>query len=369
MASPIAIAQANFALDLLKYSIDENQSSVISPFSVAIALAMTYAGADGKTKQEMNEALAKGLPDSEIHEHFAALVDELSKPANGYALSAANRLYIDQSLSLKDTFMSLIKNKYAGQLRAADFKQATAVANEINAWVENQTNSMIKDLIHPDKITDDSRLILVNAVYFKGDWANKFNEENTTKKLFYTTANRHREVDMMHIKDKFNYVEHPEWQILGLPYANGEVYMYFFLPKERFGLGKELKELDGQRITEMIDDCHNIEVEVELPKFKLEKELELVETLKKLGIEEAFSQASADFSGISDASLCISDVIHKAFIEVNEEGTEAAAATLVGMQLRRAVMPPPVPLKFIADHPFLFAVVKESTILFIGQFV
>uniref|UniRef100_A0A914R280 Serpin domain-containing protein n=1 Tax=Parascaris equorum TaxID=6256 RepID=A0A914R280_PAREQ len=138
--------------------------------------------------------LIAGLPDSEIHEHFAALVDELSKPANGYALSAANRLYIDQSLSLKDTFMSLIKNKYAGQLRAADFKQATAVANEINAWVENQTNSMIKDLIHPDKITDDSRLILVNAVYFKGDWANKFNEENTTKKLFYTTANRHREV-------------------------------------------------------------------------------------------------------------------------------------------------------------------------------
>ncbi|KHN80292.1 putative serpin-like protein [Toxocara canis] len=360
MASAILEAQANFALDLLRHGVGEHESAIMSPFSVAIALAMTYAGADGKTKKELNEALAKGLPDSEIHDHFAELVEELSKPGNGYTLNTANRLYVDQGFSLKETFMAVIKSKYAGQLQAEDFRQATAVANKINTWVEDQTNSKIKDLVKPDVITEDSRLILVNAVYFKGDWAKKFDEANTQKKPFYTSADEHREVDMMRMKDKFDYTEDEDWQILGLPYKNAEVNMYVFLPKEKFALAKRLKALDGQRIMEMICDCGKVEVEVELPKFKLEKKLELVETLKKLGIEEAFSQSNANFSGISDTALCISDVIHKAFIEVNEEGSEAAAASAAIMMLRAAPVMPSGPISFIADHPFLFAIVNEE---------
>uniref|UniRef100_A0A9J2Q118 Serpin domain-containing protein n=1 Tax=Ascaris lumbricoides TaxID=6252 RepID=A0A9J2Q118_ASCLU len=431
------MAQAEFALKLLRDSGPSGSFVILSPFSISVALAMVYAGADGKTKIEIGDALAKGAKDEEIVNYFSALMMELSKEGDGYKLLAANKLYVQEHSDILQSFKDVIKEKFDGQLQEVDFSKATETAKIINEWVEKKTNAKIKNLISPDMLTVATTLALVNAIYFKGDWATKFDVHRTMKKQFHVAENQNREIEMMTVTQNFLYTEDETMQVLGLPYKSGVVSMFVFLPKKKFGLAEVEKSLSGEKlialinssakdnkiIIEMMTVTQNFlytedetmqvlglpyksgvvsmfvflpkkkfalaEVEkslsgeklialinsstkdnkiiVELPKFKLESKFELRTTLEQLGIHDAFT-SSANFSDISAKPLIISHVIHQAFIETNEEGTEAAAATAILMSRSMRPLAATLPIKFIADHPFIFAIVKNNHILFIGRF-
>uniref|UniRef100_F1L0I4 Serpin B6 n=1 Tax=Ascaris suum TaxID=6253 RepID=F1L0I4_ASCSU len=364
----LTMAQAEFALKLLRDSGPSGSFVILSPFSISVALAMVYAGADGKTKIEIGDALAKGAKGEEIVNYFSALMMELSKEGDGYKLLAANKLYVQEHSDILQSFKDVIKEKFDGQLQEVDFSKATETAKIINEWVEKKTNAKIKNLISPDMLTVATTLALVNAIYFKGDWATKFDVHRTMKKQFHVAENQNREIEMMTVTQNFLYTEDETMQVLGLPYKSGVVSMFVFLPKKKFGLAEVEKSLSGEKLIALINSsAKDNKIIVELPKFKLESKFELRTTLEQLGIHDAFT-SSANFSDISAKPLIISHVIHQAFIETNEEGTEAAAATAILMSRSMRPLAATLPIRFIADHPFIFAIVKNNHILFIGRF-
>jgi len=318
----------------------------------------------------MSKALFGGATDENVHQRFETLLSEMAKEAEGYRLQSANRLYIQNKFEILADFKKLLETRYQGQFRSVDFAKSKEVAKEINHWIESVTSHKIQELIKPEHLGALTRLVLVNAVYFKGDWQKQFKTEQTQKKPFYIAQNNEKHVDMMHMSDRFHYGEHDDVQVLGLPYKGNEIMMYVLLPKDRYGLAKFESGLTGERLMKMIEQTDMVKVNVELPKFKLEKELDLVGTLKKIGISEAFDANNADFSKINgQRDLYVSAVVHKAFIEVNEEGTEAAAATGVVMMTRSMPMPAAPPVDFIADHPFMFAITRDDHVLFMGRFM
>uniref|UniRef100_A0A914C8G6 Serpin domain-containing protein n=1 Tax=Acrobeloides nanus TaxID=290746 RepID=A0A914C8G6_9BILA len=355
-------AQADFALQLVRESApNADKSLIISPVSISIALAMCHAGAGNETALQIAKAIASGSASNEdIRKHFSSLMAELNAPNKTYALDSANRIYVNNKFELLDTYKKILTESFEGQFENIDFSNASESAKEINAFVEKATRDKIHDLISPDMIDGLTRVILVNAIYFKGNWANKFDKNLTEEKPFYKSENNERKVQMMKKKAKFPYYENENVQVLGLPYQDEEIYMYIVLPKERFGLSEVLKNLTGKTLVDFVQRRGKSEVNVELPRFKLETSLSLGDTLKKLGIVEAFKD-SADFSGMTGSKdLYISEVVHKAFIEVNEEGTEAAAATGVGFKLRSMPAKPPPTYNFTADHPFLYLLTNEE---------
>uniref|UniRef100_A0A914C8X6 Serpin domain-containing protein n=1 Tax=Acrobeloides nanus TaxID=290746 RepID=A0A914C8X6_9BILA len=359
-------AQADFALQLLRASAPNAEKSLIlSPVSISIALAMCHAGAGNETALQIAKAIASGSASNEdIRKHFSSLMAELNAPNKTYALDSANRIYVNNKFELLDTYKQILTESFEGKFENIDFSKAPEAAQKINAFVEKATRDKIRNLISPNMIDSLTRVILVNAIYFKGNWADKFNKERTEEKPFHLSENNERQIQMMKMTADFPYYENEDFQVLGLPYQGEEIYMYIVLPTKRFGLSEVLKNLTGKTLIGFVQHRRKSEVFVELPRFKLETSLSLGDTLKKLGIVEAFKD-SADFSGMTGSKdLYISEVVHKAFIEVNEEGTEAAAATGVGV-----VRPEDAPPIFIADHPFLYLLVSNSGhIVFTGIF-
>jgi len=227
--------------------------------------------------------------------------------------------------------------------------------------VEEKTHEKIKDLIQSDSLNSLTRLVLINAVYFKGSWAKKFDSSFTTKQTFYVSDANNKQVDMMKMTAKFPYYETPDYQVLGMPYEGNDVFMYVILPRERFGLANVLKKLDGKTLLELVSKRAKSEVHVSLPRFKLESTHALNQMLKNLGMKKAFDPIGANFSGIAEdgEDLFISEVLQKAFIETNEKGSEAAAATSLQIQMLSASFPAEQ-LDFVADHPFAYSIVTRS---------
>ncbi|XP_019640738.1 PREDICTED: leukocyte elastase inhibitor-like isoform X2 [Branchiostoma belcheri] len=366
----LSAANTEFALSLYRQLCGDGGNVFFSPYSISVALAMTSLGARGSTEAAMKGTLCyKDMSNDVLHSTFSTLHQQLYA-SDKYTLQTANRLYGEQTYSFLQDFLNATKKNYGAELASVDFKGAAEqVRGTINKWVEEQTKDKIKDLIPAGAVDAMTRLVLVNAIYFKGNWDKQFKAEMTQDMDFNINNNEKVKVPMMKMEEKFNYGEFQDqkFRVLELPYVEKELSMLIFLPDEVEGIRNLESALTATTLQTVSSQMYSTKVNLMLPRFKLEQDFSLGETLKKMGMGEAFSDG-ADFSGMSAAAdLFISEVVHKAFVEVNEEGTEAAAATglvLIG----RARMPRP-PMKFFADHPFIFLIRdnRSNSVLFFGK--
>ncbi|XP_062242427.1 leukocyte elastase inhibitor-like isoform X1 [Platichthys flesus] len=345
----------------------------LSPLSINSALAMVYLGARGETAFQMEKVLAFE-PGEEVHAAFKKLIAEINSPSASYILKTANRLYGEKTTKFIPPFLEAIGKYYKDNLKTVDFiGAAEASRGEINTWVEKQTENKIKDLLKA--VSDGTRLALVNAIYFKGNWMYRFDEANTKEMPFKVSQTVSKPVQMMFQKKNLHYNSIDGLQILELPYEKEELSMLILLPAQSTDGSDPLLKLEEELTLEMLNgltDRENMlvhsDIHVHLPKFKMEVEYKLNEPLSEMGMTDVFCPSKADLSGMNDGrDLFLSTVVHKAFVEVNEEGKEAAAAT-------PAVVPQGGPnLKeehFTADHPFLFFIRhnKTKSLLFLGKF-
>jgi len=369
----ISASNNAFGIDLYKKLITEERGNIfISPYSISSALAMTYAGARGNTEKQMAKVLYFNLPQEDIHKAFSSLNAYFNRPNKSYQLAIANSLWGQANYPFQKEFINLLNKYYEAGFNEVDFvneENREKARLTINKWIEDKTNNKIKELIHPEDISALTRLILVNAIYFKGKWQNQFDIKETRDMPFNLENKKKVNVPMMHQEGKFNYTEDEKVQVLELPYSENELSMVIFLPKESISLSDFEKELSIERVNKLLSNLSQEKVDVYIPKFKMEKRYILNKMLIDLGMSDAFDMMLADFSGMTGSKdLYISKVIHQSFIEVNEEGTEAAAATAVIMSGKSIA---PMIIEFKADRPFLFIIrdIKTNTILFIGRFV
>ena len=369
----VAQSANKFALDL--HEILRNKGNLVSenlfysPASLLIALAMTCFGARGKTAEELANVLHL-VPDSSSGSNMKKFLSSLNSSSdNNTKLLTANKLFIEKSLEILKSYRAGMQEFYESEITSVDYKQRTEeVREEINNWVEQKTNDKIKGLIPLGMLSSDTRLVLVNAIYFKGLWLQPFLKEDTSPGTFFVAANQTIQVQMMRQEAHFKFLESKGLgcQILELPYIGSKMSMVIFLPLETDGLGSlegKITYDNFEKSLSTLDSSRPEEIEVFLPKFKLTQQFSLNDVLSKMGASEMFIAGKADFSGITADSLYVSQVVHKAFIEVNEEGTEAAAATGIGVN---ALSLTPM---FNADHPFLFFIRHRDTgaILFMGR--
>jgi serine protease inhibitor len=360
-----------FAFGLYQILQKQQGNLFLSPYSISAALAMAYAGARGQTEEQMAETLQfpTALNEEQFHKEFGTIIRCLNEAGEkgGYELVVANALWGQRDYKFLQEFLTLIKANYDGNLQQVDFVQQTEDARKtINAWVEDKTKEKIKELIKPGVLDSMTRLVLTNAIYFKGKWANQFKPEQTQDAPFTPLDGEKINVPMMHQTSRFGYMETDAVQVLEMPYVNNDLSMVVLLPKKLDGVRDLEKELTAETVASWLAELRKREVRVWVPRFKLTSEFELAKVLGSMGMPDAFSD-KADFSGMTgNRDLFISAVVHKAYVDVNEEGTEAAAATGVGMKLTSIEPPPPV---FRADHPFVFLVRDNHTnsILFLGR--
>jgi len=357
-----------FALDLYQELRTREGNLFFSPYSISTALAMTYAGAQGNTARQMARVLRFRLEDERLHPVFAMLESHFAEvqKKGQVRLSVANSLWPDERFALLKEFLAMTKLHYGVLITGVDYRDTEAARQRINAWVEEKTEHKIEELIPPAVLNPLTALVLVNAIYFKGDWASQFEEALTEESPFWVTPEEQVLVMMMTQKHEYRYGQDGSLQVLELPYAGEDLSMVVLLPREPGGLGKLETALTAENLDRWTRRLWETEVEVFLPRFEVTLPFRLDDTLKSMGMIDAFS-AKADFSGMAGGPLGIAAVLHKAFVKVDEEGTEAAAATAV-VALRAAPVPPPA---FRADHPFLFLIRENATgsILFLGRVV
>jgi len=361
---------STFGFDLYQQLKKSEGNLFFSPYSISTALAMTYAGARNQTEKEMAKVLHLSLQQEPLHSAFSKLQSHLNTIQNkGFIkLSIANSLWAQEGYPFLDSFLNLNKKYYGAGLNFVDFAKKTETARKtINIWVENQTQQKIKELIKPGVLDPLTKLVLCNAIYFKGNWSSQFDKKRTRDADFFISPDTTIKAPMMSQKSEYKFRVFSSFNAIELPYENNDLSMIIFLPKKIDGLAEVEKDLTNENVKAWIDkltETHKSEVFVSIPKFKTTCEFELSKTLAEMGMPSAFAITPADFSGMTGKQdLFISNVIHKAFVDVNEEGTEAAAATAVTMRL--ISMPP----EFRADHPFVFTIRENQTgsILFVGR--
>ncbi len=363
----VVYGNSEFAVEMYKKAGASGEAGNIffSPLSISTALSMTYAGARGETARQMADTLRFKLAPADQHAAFGALAAALKSDNKNYRLEISNALWGQQGYAFQPEFLELVKKYYDGGFNTVDFANATETSREtINNWVEQKTANKIKDLLAKGSLTELTRLVLTNAIYFKGDWATKFKPDMTKPMPFQLSADKTIDVPMMRQNGDFLFAENDDVKVLELPYVGKELSMVLLLPKTN--MADLDAKLDAARLAEWTGMVSEREVDIYLPKFKFETQYELKDLLSGMGMVDAFALPPADFSGISGhKDLYITKVIHKAIIEVNEEGSEAAAATAVVVGTK-AVLHKPV---FKADRPFLFLIRHNETgsILFMGR--
>ncbi|USS41276.1 serpin family protein [Thermococcus aggregans] len=358
----------DFAFLLYHHLPKKEDNIFLSPYSILTALAMLYEGAEGTTRNEMREVLNLPEDDLERREEFRYLILRINNPASdAYILRTASALWIQKDYSIKEDYIDVIRRYYFADVRELDFSEDPEGSRKtINEWVERQTERKIANLIPPGAIDEFTRLVITNAIYFKANWSSKFEPENTYNETFTLTSGEKIKVEMMHQVNSFNYMETEEFQALEMPYKDNRLSMLIILPKEN-DISVLEEKLTSEFVENILSSMKVEKVEVVIPKFSFEKSYILNDVLQEMGIREAFTN-KADFSGIAEDKLMISVVVHKTFIRVAESGTEAAAATGVGMTVA-APSSKEHPKVFRADHPFIFLIRDRETgaVLFIGR--
>jgi serpin B len=369
---PVVEGNTAFATDLYAKLGSQPGNLFCSPFSISAALAMTSAGAAGETLAEMTNVLHLPADQSALHAGFDTLQKQLLAGAakGDYELNLANALWGQKGFPFRPEFLTLTQTHYGAGLRQVDFHNPEAARQTINRWVEQQTKDKIKDLFPSGSLDATTRLVLANAIYFKGTWASKFQPKDTNDAPF-RDGGRATKVPMMHQTARFGYAEGDGWQVLEMPYAKSTLAMDVILPRAADGLPDLEGKLSPAWLGEALRAVRPEEVIVSLPRFKATLGFDLTKTLAGMGMPKAFSASEADFSRMTSAGrLMISVVVHKAYVDVTEQGTEAAAATGVGMKLAAAPVRPQ-PKVFNADHPFVTLIRDTATgcVLFLGRFV
>ncbi len=372
-----------FAADLYGQLRTENGNLIVSPYSVSAALSLTAAGAQGNTRTEM-ESVLHLPPGAKVGPAYGAMTNGTrasvwsgrgKESVMTSELLVANSLWLQKGDSWKKEYLALAQHDFRATLSGADFAhEPEAARGRINKWVENQTRDHIKDLVPPDGISGNTRLVVANAIYFKARWAEAFKKTNTRPEDFTLATGQKIQTPLMHQKGEFWLQELDGLQVLRLPY-NGPASMYVLLPRTADGLPALEQQLTAENIAKWTRGPLKsplVEAKVWLPKFKFSVPTELATTLQKMGMKEAFDASKANFTGMTEhpEGLYIGRVIHKAFVELDEEGTEAAAATAVVMFGRSAAGPEPALVnEFRADHPFVFVIKHEptGTVLFMGR--
>lgn len=367
-ASAASFSQDNAAFAFALHAKLPAQGNLFySPYSLSAALGMAYAGARGETAAQMAKALRFRLPPAELHEAFRQANAVLNGSASA-KLAVANALWTDKAFALEPAFAELCARAYGGAATPLDFRKAAEAARKtINAWVEERTARRIKDLIPPNGVSDVTRLVITNAVYFKGEWETPFEADWTKPQPFTKADGAKVQAPLMDHTSWFEYADHADLQAVSLPYKGSGLSMLVLLPKRHGGLAALERQLSPEALAAWTRGMGQQRVRVMLPKFKLETAFGASQVLAALGMKDAFDPERADFSGMSkEKGLYVGAVLHKAFVAVDERGTEAAAATAV-MMAGAAAMPAPPPV-FRADHPFLFLIRdRAGNILFLGR--
>lgn len=345
-------------------SAGQNENVMISPLSISFALSMTVNGATGATRDSMMEALKlNGLTPEAVNKSFKDLTASLLSVDKRVLMSIANSVWIENDFSAKQSFIDILTSYYDSESRYFDINDASA-PDKINQWIEDNTNGLIKEMI--DKLDDNAVMLLINAIYFKGKWQSQFDKTKTTSLPFYKFGGNQADVQMMKQKEDFKVFTGEEFLMAEFPYGQGNFVMDVILPNERDGLNVLQSKINDTNFTAWLNQMRTRETEVTFPRFKYGFKKKLKDVLTEMGMGIAFKDY-ADFSNISEQyDLKINDVTHQSFIETNEEGTEAAAATVV--EIVNTSMPP-APLEFKMDHPFIYIIRETQTnsIIFMGR--
>jgi serpin B len=365
----VVLSNNEFALDLYRsLNKSEGENIFYSPYSIFSALAITYEGSREKTAEEIASVLH--LPEEDVlRSGFGALYNQINKEKE-YELNTANALWAQKDYPFLEEYIDVIRQSYGGEVTNLDFVRETEKSREtINEYIEEKTNDRIKDLIPQGILSPLTRMVITNAIYFKGKWKLEFDKEDTRELDFYLTSENSVKTEMMFMKpeeEKFNYLETEEIQVIELPYQGEEVSMFVFLPKGDIEIIES--ELNSEKLKEYKEGMIKTEMDgIYLPKFEFDTKYFMKETLISMGIDSAFFYGKADFSRMDGTKeLVVDDVIHQAYVGVDEEGTEAAGATAVIIGLTSA---PSNEKIFMADHPFIFIIQENKTesILFIGR--
>ncbi len=364
----VVTAGNRFAFDLYGRLRSRPGNLFCSPQNISTAFAMTFAGAAGGTRDEMAAVFHFPASQDSFHAAFGAVLASLDRGTalGGYQLSLANRLWGQRGMGFLPAFLDITRRHYGAQLQTLDFVgHASTSRDTINAWVASKTGGRIPDLMPPNSVNRDTRLVLTSAIYFKGLWENRFDPKYTLVNPFHVAPGVDRSVPTMHATLDCRTGYAAGVQLLELPYRGGDLSMVILLPDSLYGLGALEQRLDADTLGAWLATLGDDRLPVALPRFKITTSLSLVETLTEMGMPSAFQPFQADFSGMDGArDLFIAAAVHKAYVDVNEEGTEAAAATGVSMGATS------VPARqFVANHPFVFVLRDNITgsLLFVGR--
>ncbi len=358
-----------FGLELFQKvrSSSNEENLLVSPFSISVALAMAYNGADTTTKEEMEKTMKlNGLTKEQINGSYQKLIEDLQSLDEKVVFEIANAIFYADEFSIKSDFLSLNRTVYDAEVTNLNFNSPSAVET-INNWVNKKTQGKIQEIVRQLRPLD--RMILLNAIYFYGTWTKKFNENGTTNHTFNKTDGTNLEVPMMNKLETLPYSSKNEFKAIKMPYGNGQYNMVVILPKEGFNSQNVINLLSAENWETWMSEFKLTDrVDVTMPRFKFAFETSLKDVLSSMGMQEAFIAEKADFTAITEEDLFISEVRHKSFIDVNETGTEAAAVTSVVFSTTSIGESQPV-VPFFVNKPFIFAITENDTgaILFIGE--